>query len=118
MTAPPTDLLSERQRRILWHRAQGLSGPQIARLEYVAVSTVDWHERVIRHVLGARNITHAVHLATLSGLIGARIDCGDRPAYLRHLRRGEPTDLACRLANARHSVEQRAARLAPQERAS
>lgn len=99
--------LSVRQRRILWLRAQGLSGPQIARVEHIAVSTVDWHERVIRHVLEARNITHAVHLATAADMLGPRIDCGDRAAYLRHIRRKEPTDRACRAAHARHAVMQR-----------
>lgn len=109
--------LSDRQRLILWHRAQGLSGPQIARTECIAISTVDWHERVIRHVLGAQNITHAVHLAGMAGLIGERPDCGDRAAYLRHLRRGDTPCIACRAANARHAVDQRAGRLAAKEAA-
>ena len=106
--------LSERQHRILWLRAQGLSGPQVARVEHIAVSTVDWHERVIRHVLEARNITHAVHLATAADMLGPRIDCGDRAAYLRHIRRKEPTDRACRAAHAQHAVLQRAGLLRPQ----
>lgn len=113
----PGPELSDRQRTILWHRAQGLSGPQIARTERIAVSTVDWHERVIRHALDAQNITHAVHLAHVAGLIGTYPDCGDRNAYLRHLRRREPTCTACRAANARHAVDQRAGRLARQEAA-
>ncbi|MCA1224103.1 LuxR C-terminal-related transcriptional regulator [Streptomyces sp. 8L] len=56
--------LSDRQRAILWHRAQGLTGPQIARTEHISVSTLAYHEQVITLRLGARNITHAVHLAT------------------------------------------------------
>lgn len=107
--------LSDRQRRILWHRAQGLSGPQVARAEHIAVGTVDWHERVIRHALHAANITNAVWVATLAGLIGQYPDCGDRAAYLRHLRRKETPCPACRAANARHGVEQRAGRLGPQQ---
>lgn len=107
-----THALTDRQRLILWHRAQGASGPQIARTLQLAVSTVDWHERVIRHVLDARNITHAVHLATAAGLVGEHPDCGTRAAYLRHLRRKAKPCFACRAANARHGVEQRAGRLA------
>ncbi|MFC8273787.1 LuxR C-terminal-related transcriptional regulator [Streptomyces sp. NPDC057271] len=112
--------LSDRQRRILWLRAQGLSGPQIARHEHIAVSTVDWHERVIRHQCKALNIAHAVHLAGMAGLIGQRPDCGDRAAYLRHLRRREDPCLACRAANARHEADRRAGRLAtnPKEQAA
>lgn len=106
--------LSERQRRILWLRAQGLSGPQAARHECIAVGTLAYHEQVIVTRLRARNITHAVHLATLADMLGPRIDCGDRAAYLRHIRRKEPTDRACRAAHARHAVLQRAGLLTPQ----
>jgi DNA-binding CsgD family transcriptional regulator len=87
--------LSDRQRRILWHRAQGLSGPQIARAERIAVSTVDWHERVIRHVLGAQNMTHAVNLAWEAGLLRAERH-GDHAGYAAHARRGEPPCDDCR----------------------
>lgn len=100
--------LTARQREVLWHRAQGLTGPQIARVLSLAVSTVSYRERCIVHVLDARNITHAVYLATEQHLIGARLDCGDRAAYVRHRRRGEIPCAACKAANARHGVEQRA----------
>lgn len=103
--------LSPRQREILWHRAQGLSGPQIARETHLAVATISYHERIICHTLRATNITHAVHLGHLQHLIGARPDCGDRAAYLRHLRRHEPTCPACKAANAEHAVAQRAGTL-------
>lgn len=104
--------LSDRQRRILWLRAQGLSGPQIARREHIAVGTVDYHERVIVACLQARNITHAVHLAGMTGVIGAHEDCGDRAAYLRHLRHHETPCPACRGANAHHEAARRAGQLA------
>ena len=104
--------LSVRQRQILWLRAQGLSGPQIARREHIAIGTLAYHEQVIVTRLEARNITHAVHLAGMAGLIGEREDCGDRAAYLRHLRRREDACLACRAANARHEADRRAGRLA------
>ncbi|WLQ60848.1 hypothetical protein [Streptomyces poriferorum] len=47
----------------------------------------------------------------LQHLIGARPDCGDRAAYLRHLRRHEPTCPACKAANAEHGIAQRAGTL-------
>ncbi|MFK0182024.1 response regulator transcription factor [Streptomyces xanthochromogenes] len=104
--------LTSRQREVLWHRAQGLTGPQIARVLSLAVSTVSYREKCIVHALDARNVMHAVHLATEQHLIGARPDCGDRAAYLRHRRRGETPCSACKAANARHGVEQRAGLLA------
>ncbi|MEU0979077.1 LuxR C-terminal-related transcriptional regulator [Streptomyces griseus] len=103
--------LSPRQRTILWHRAQGLSGPQIAHTMHLAVATISYHERIICHTLRATNITHAVHLGHLTHLIGSRPDCGDRAAYLRHLRRKERACTACKAANAEHAVAQRAGRL-------
>jgi DNA-binding CsgD family transcriptional regulator len=103
--------LSARQRAILWHRAQGLSGPQIARVLDIAVGTIAYHEQVIVTRLRARNITHAVHLG--HELIGTYPDCGKRAAYLRHLRHGDPPCDACKAANAAHAVDQRAGRLTP-----
>jgi hypothetical protein len=55
--------------------------------------------RAIRK-LDARSTVHAVHLAVLHGLIGWYEDCGDRTAYRRHLRNGEPPCPKCRRANA------------------
>lgn len=104
----PAPALSERQLEILRLRAGGFTGPQIAAALHCAVSTVDYHERVIVHVLQARNITNAVHLGHTLGLIAPREDCGSRAAYVRHLRRGEPTDPACRSANAQYMAERRA----------
>jgi len=103
--------LSSRQKTILWHRAQGLTGPQIARQMCLAVATVNYHEQMICHALEAVNITHAVHLGHLQHLIGSRPDCGDRAAYLRHLRRKEQACPACKAANAEHAVAQRAGQL-------
>ncbi|MFI2354724.1 LuxR C-terminal-related transcriptional regulator [Streptomyces anulatus] len=103
--------LSPRQRTILWHRAQGLTGPQIAHTMHLAVATISYHERIICHTLRATNITHAVHLGHLHHLIDSRPDCGDRAAYLRHLRRKERACPACKAANAEHSVAQRAGQL-------
>lgn len=109
--------MSSRQRAVLWHRAHGLSGPQIARVLGIAVSTVDYHERVVCHLLRAVNITHAVHLGHLADAIGEWADCGTRAAYLRHMRRGGPACRACRAANAAHGVAQRAGELVAPGRA-
>lgn len=103
--------LSARQRAILWHRAQGLSGPQIARTLDIAIGTLAYHEQVIVTRLRAKNITHAVHLG--HDLIGTYPDCGTRAAYLRHLRHGNPACDDCKAANAAHAVEQRAGLLTP-----
>ncbi|WP_159030388.1 LuxR C-terminal-related transcriptional regulator [Streptomyces sp. CB01201] len=105
--------LTAQQREVLWLRAQGLSGPQIARHLSLAVSTIDYRERCIVHALDAANITNAVHLATAEGLIGRYADCGDRAAYLRHWRRGEIACPACKAANARRQAERRAATQPP-----
>jgi DNA-binding CsgD family transcriptional regulator len=117
VTAAARPELTERQRRILWHRSQGLSARKVAAAEHLATGTVSWHESVIRTRLGARDMTHAVHLATLLGVIGQYLDCIDRASYLRHLRRGEAPCPACKAANARHGVEQRAGRLTAKEAA-
>lgn len=60
-------VLSDRQQLILRRRAQGDRGPEIARHLHIAISTVDWHERVIVHTYRARNIVHAVALAAQAG---------------------------------------------------
>ncbi|WP_030975188.1 LuxR C-terminal-related transcriptional regulator [Streptomyces sp. NRRL S-1824] len=103
--------LSARQQAILWHRAQGLTGPQIARTLGIAIGTLAYHEQVIVTRLRARNITHAVHLG--HELIGTYPDCGKRATYPRHLRHDNLPCDACKAANAAHAVDQRAGRLAP-----
>jgi DNA-binding CsgD family transcriptional regulator len=80
--------LSDRQMRVLRLRAEGLSGPQIAAALHLAVSTVAYHERVLVHVLRARNLTHAVHLAHCAHLLHPERH-GDHAGYAAHLRRGE-----------------------------
>lgn len=113
----PGPELTANERSVLWGAAQGETYARIAsRLGYAEKSVNKMAFRLARK-LGARNITHAVHLAGMAGLIGERPDCGDRAAYLRHLRRGDTPCLACRAANARHAVDQRAGRLGQQEAA-
>ncbi|WP_428956167.1 LuxR C-terminal-related transcriptional regulator [Streptomyces sp. cg35] len=102
--------LTEAELAILAGSAHGDTYAQIGRtLGYQEKSIGKMALRAARK-LGARSITQAVHIATLRGLIGAHPDCGNRAAYLRHLRRGEIPCPACRNANADHAAQQRAHR--------
>ncbi|MHC3450816.1 helix-turn-helix domain-containing protein [Streptomyces prasinus] len=87
--------LSDRQLAILRLRADGYSGPQIAARLCIAVSTVDYHERVICHRLDAVNITNAVHRAHLAGIL-RRERHGDHAGYAAHVYRGEDPCDACK----------------------
>lgn len=112
--------LSTRQIQILRLRAEGLSGPQIARTVGLAVSTVDWHERVITTRLGARNITNAVLLACRAGILDGRPQRhGDHAGYEAHRRRGEdPTQCEpCRIGEREYRNAQRQAHRENQEAA-
>ncbi|MFF0166763.1 response regulator transcription factor [Streptomyces prasinus] len=87
--------LSDRQLAILRLRADGYSGPQIAAKLTIAVSTVDYHERVICHRLEAVNITNAVDRAYQAGIF-RRERHGDHAGYAAHLYRGEDPCDACK----------------------
>jgi DNA-binding CsgD family transcriptional regulator len=103
--------LTETELAVLRLAARGHTYAQIGRdLGYQEKSVAKMALRAARK-LEARSITHVVHIATLRGLIGARDDCGDRNAYLRHLRRGETPCPACRNANTAHAAEQRGGQL-------
>lgn len=110
MTAPTRPVLTGMELAVLKGAAEGQTYAVLgARLGLNEKSVAKIAVRLGRK-LGARNITHAVHLAHHVGLLP---DCqGDRASYLRHLKRGEPTHAICRAANAEHAVEQRAGRLA------
>ncbi|MFE4671071.1 helix-turn-helix transcriptional regulator [Streptomyces sp. NPDC056723] len=113
MSAPTRGAeLTDNELAVLQRAAHGETYAVIAqRLGYKEKSVSKMALRLARK-LGARNISHAVHLATAASLIGTSPDCGDRAAYLRHLRRGEDPCAPCRAANARHAVAQRAGQLA------
>jgi len=101
--------LTERQRTALWLRAQGLTATAIGkRLDPPtsrdgAQSTL--HEVIVK--LNARDSTHAVFLALVTGVIGSYQDCGTRRAWLRHIRRQEQSCIACRKANTAYVRAQR-----------
>ncbi|WP_412079000.1 response regulator transcription factor [Streptomyces xanthophaeus] len=113
MTAParPGGQLSDLETQVLRLSATGMTIAAIARaLGSTPTAVQDARHRLMAK-LGALNMTHAVHIGHGVGLLWR--DCqGDRASYLRHLHRGEPTHVACRAANARHTAEQRAGLLA------
>ncbi|MGW4050831.1 helix-turn-helix domain-containing protein [Streptomyces sp. NPDC004779] len=112
--------LSDRQVQILQLRAEGYSGPQIARTVGIAVGTVDWHERVIVARLGARNIANAVLLGCQAGILDGRPRRhGDHAGYEAHRRRGEdPTKCErCHTAERDYRNTQRQAHRQNQEAA-
>jgi DNA-binding CsgD family transcriptional regulator len=101
--------LTDAELAVLRLASRGRTYAQIGReLGYQEKSVSKMALRAARK-LEARSITQAVHVATLRGLVGARDDCGDRNAYLRHLNRHEPACPACQAANARYRAAQRAA---------
>jgi DNA-binding CsgD family transcriptional regulator len=96
---------------VLRHAAHGYTYAHIGRLLGYQEKSVSKMALRAARKLGARSITNAVHIATVAQLVGARPDCGERAAYLRHRRRGETACPACKAANARHGVAQRAGQL-------
>lgn len=109
----PGGELSKLERKVLWHAAQGLTVAATARaLGKSAPAVQDARHRLLGK-LDATSVVQAVHLAHVAGLIGTYADCGDRAAYLRHLRRRDPTCTACRAANARNAQAQRDAAQRP-----
>lgn len=92
--------LPDRERSILWMASQGLRAEEIARRHGLDTGTVTNIYVRIAGRLGTRNLIHSVAYGLITGLIGPYSDCGERRAYLRHLRRSETPCVACRLANA------------------
>lgn len=123
VSAEDVPALSERQLRILRLRADGLSGPQVARAEGIALGTLAHHEEVLRTRLGARNMTQAVARGYEEGLLRKPRRRrrplperhGDRAGYQRHLRRRELACAACLAGNSAYEVGRRAARKAARE---
>jgi DNA-binding CsgD family transcriptional regulator len=98
--AKPAPQLTELQTRVLALAAQGLTYNQIRARLGITAGSVRASIRNACARLGAANTAHAVHLATLWGLIGWYPDCGDHNAYLRHRWWGEPPDRKCLDAHA------------------
>lgn len=96
---------------ILFRVAQGDKYQQIAHLRGITAKGLSCSVRRILRKTGAQNMAHAVYLATRNGLIGDWPDCGERRAYLRHLRRKETPCPRCRNGNAQHGRAQRAGAL-------
>jgi DNA-binding CsgD family transcriptional regulator len=76
-TVPTRELFAERlgltltpaEMRVLELAAAGFNQPQTARALGVATITVSKHRSSIMAKINARNITHAVHLLTLRGVV-------------------------------------------------
>ena len=62
-------MLSPRQRDVLHWLAQGKSGPEVAIILGISVSTVRVHIRTLICKLNAANIPHAVLRAAQTGLL-------------------------------------------------
>jgi DNA-binding NarL/FixJ family response regulator len=66
---PLAEPLTERERQVLQHIAQGLANKQIAAALGISEHTVKFHLSSIYAKLGATNRTEAVRLGTLQGII-------------------------------------------------
>lgn len=98
MTTMPVPL-PHRERDILWLASQGHTSEYIARLHGMDDGSVRNVYHRISKRFGTRNLVHSVAYGLLQGVIGQYRDCGERRAYLRHLRRSETPCQACRIAN-------------------
>lgn len=110
MTTLPVPL-SARERSILWMASQGLRSEEIARRHDLDEGTVKNIYVRIAGRLGTRNLIHSVAHGIITGVIGPYQDCGERRAYLRHLRRSETPCVACRVANSLYVSAQSSAPL-------
>src|SRR5690606_13917660 len=63
------ETLTTSEKHILQMVGQGLSNPQIARLEGISQKTVKWHLRNIFRKLGATNRTMALRFAREAGVV-------------------------------------------------
>lgn len=103
--------LPELEHDILWMASQGFTSEVIARTHHLEPGSVRNIYVRIAQRLGTRNLTHSVAHGIITGVIGPYRDCGERRAYLRHLRRSETPCVACRLANATYVAAQGSAPL-------
>ncbi|MCX4606782.1 LuxR C-terminal-related transcriptional regulator [Streptomyces anulatus] len=101
--------LTMHQLDVLRRIACGHSWKQIGKDLGITVGGVGSVGKQILLKLGAASSAQAVDIAHRRSLMTERPGCGDRPAYLRHLRRREPACWRCLAANAAHEAGRRAA---------
>lgn len=89
------------QRGVLQYAALGYTYRATAKALGSTPKSVSHTARLVMAKLEARNITHAVYIATAAGVI-SRHPCGDYRTYMWHIRNGVPLDEACRGARRRY----------------
>lgn len=113
MTAPlpvtpvTTPGLRPQGRRILWMASQGYTYARMARVLGISETAARRNGYEANWALGAQNITQAVAIALLRGVIGRWEDCGSHAAYQRHRREKDTPDPACLLAKAEYDRQAR-----------
>jgi DNA-binding CsgD family transcriptional regulator len=100
-------LLTAAETQVLFLLANGLTYGSVATRRGVHVQTVKNQGASVIRKLGARNMTDAVRIAILDGILGRYPDCGTDRAYQRHRRRLEQTDPKCLKAHNARRLEQR-----------
>lgn len=110
--------LTMHQLDVLRRIANGHSWRRIGQDLGITVGGVGSVGKQILLKLGAATSAQAVDIAHRRSLMTERPGCGDRAAYLRHLRRPEPACWRCLAANAAHEADRRAARKAAKAHAA
>ena len=109
-------LLTAAEEDVLFLLSTGLTYSSVATRRRVHTQTVKTQGSHVIRKLGARNITDAVRIALLEGILGRDRDCGSQAAYQRHRRNGETADPKCLKAKAIRDREQRAGMFTPDAR--
>jgi DNA-binding CsgD family transcriptional regulator len=100
--------LSARDKEVLWLMSQGLTYYQVGHKLGMSEQGAKSAARRVMIRMGSRNITHAVSVGLLEGLIGRWPECGTHAAYQKHRRLYQTADPACLIDKARHDRAQRA----------
>lgn len=106
MAAPnlplPARGITGRERDLLWRMSQGWTYYRISREWGLAHQTVKALGAAVIRKMGAANITQAVAVALLEGVIGRWPECGSHATYQRHRKLRHTADPACLMGKAEH----------------